>query len=211
MMFLGNGSLSSGPARQKRPESTMQQRPQVEEASVRIFEYQKKTAGAENTRKLSRCSPDALRKVTLPRCYRKGMDGFYTIQRAKLLWAHTAAKKAEKEAMLDDQRSEASDSTADTQSHLGAEREQEQEQEHLLEPFARYLSAKLDRLVTGIFYPTRGGGWERFDPDQGPLPFLDGMVLVLCFEGEEPDEHELPALGRMRSTWACLPSCMMMR
>lgn len=175
---------------------------QVEEAHIRVLEY-----GAS--------SPEEeyghIRKVRLPLAFRQGQDGIYAVRQRALLREQLARdsqqKQVEKEStIMEDARSEASDSTVASKS----------QEEPLLEPFARYLSQQLGRTVTGIFYPAAapGGGWKEFRAGpmglREPLPFVDGMLLVLCFDGERP--AELPGMSQRKkpSATRCHPGCSIM-
>lgn len=179
----------------------------VEEQTVLVLEYQAPPAedgGACDVRS-SEC-----RVVTLPRCFRKGWDDLYHIRRAR---EEQLAGKSQhlktKEAMEQlatqednasaDLRSEVSEtSTADT----GVKMEEAPEMVVAPEPFAKFLSRNLGKRVTAIFYPDGSNRLRQFHPDLGPLPFVDRMQLVVCFDGEElrPD-FVPPTAAQKKGRW----------
>merc|ERR1712096_124065 len=91
---------------------------------------------------------------------------------------------------LVDQKSEASTSTADT---AAAPANAKATKPPPPEPFAKYLTQKLGVQVTSVWYPDEKSGWYReFQPELGSLPFLDGMALILCVDGEEQAPDFVP-------------------
>merc|ERR1711924_281921 len=101
-----------------------------------------------------------------------------------------------------DLQSEVSASTADT----GVKMEPAQEMV-APEPFARFLSKMFGRRATAIFYPDGTGCLRQFRPDLAPLPFVNGMQLVVCFDGEElrPDFIP-PRAATQKGRWNSLAS-----
>lgn len=204
--------------------------PAPEEPSVRIVEYPPRSAATPPTQRLPqqeqqqkvgrrRTVVGPIRKATLPLPFRKGMESLYAARLAREL--EEAARKKEQQkkenpfCLPEDLNSEASVSTADTANDRQSE-DPMIKSEVLLEPtepFARYLSKVLGRgPVTGIFYPAPGKpGLTRFRPEScRRLPFVNGMVLVVCFENEEPaDELEEELLLRPSGCVGCsnVPGC----